>query len=88
MNRTLGRRPRGALRPAADSPRSPILPFVLEGLMTAALSALWPWTAALLVPAAVFAARAAAGRERSLKTGRWLELRFAAAGDPFSGSAS
>lgn len=78
----------GALRPAADSPRSPILPFVLEGLMTAALSALWPWTAALLVPAAAIAARAAAARERALKAGRWLELRFAAAGDPFSGSAS
>jgi hypothetical protein len=78
----------GALRPAADSPRSPIFPFAVEGLMAAALSALWPWTAALLVPAAAIAARAAARRERALKAGHWLELRFAAAGDPFSGRAS
>ena len=37
--------------------------------MTAALSAVWPWTAALLVPAAAIAARAAAARERALKAG-------------------
>ena len=76
-----------ALRPAPDSPRSPIPPFIVEGLLSAALLALWPWAAALMIPGAVIAARAAARRERSLKAGRWLELRFAAAGDPFSGSA-
>ena len=77
-----------ALRPAPDSPRSPILPFALEGLICAALTALWPWTAALLLPGAAIAARAAARRERSLKAGRWLELRFTAAADPFTGSAA
>jgi hypothetical protein len=77
-----------ALRPSPDSPRNPILPFALEGLMSAALLALWPWTAALFIPGAAMAARDAARRDRSLKTGRWLELRFAAAGDPLSGSAT
>jgi hypothetical protein len=78
----------GALRPASDSSRSPILPFALEGLMTAGLAALWPWTAALLIPGAAIAARASAARERRLKAGLWQELRFAAAGDPLSGSAA
>jgi hypothetical protein len=75
----------GSLRPSADSTRSPILPFVLEGLMTAGLSSLWSGTVVLLIPAAALAARAAARRERAFKAGRWLEMRFAAAGDPFSG---
>ncbi len=84
----LSLRAAAALRPAPDSTRSPILPFALDGLISAALLALWPWTAAVFLPAAAIAARAAARRERSLKAGRWQELRFAAAGDPFSGSAS
>lgn len=84
----LSLRAAAALRPSPDSPRSPIPPFALEGLMTAAALALWPALAVLMVFAVPLAARAAVRRERSLKAGRWLELRFAAAGDSLSGSSS
>jgi hypothetical protein len=84
----LAMRAAASLRPTPESVRSPIPALILEGLAAASMLALWPWLAAGLIPAAVFAARNAARRERSLKVGRWLELRFSAAGDSLTGRST
>ncbi len=70
-----------ASRPSMETPRSPVPAFFLESALFAALTSLWPWASVLALMASPAALRIAAGRDRAVKAGRWLELRFSAPGD-------
>ncbi|MDD8024880.1 MAG: hypothetical protein PHI34_00080 [Acidobacteriota bacterium] len=76
-----------AARPSMETPRSPIPGLVLELLLAAIMTALIPAAAGLLAVLAVPAWSIAARRERSLKTGLWLERRYSADGDSLTWSS-
>jgi hypothetical protein len=78
----------GALRRAPERRTGAAGEILLQGGLAAALLALLPWLALLLLPLTLPILAAAATRERRQKVSRWLELHHLAAGDPQSWSAS
>jgi hypothetical protein len=77
-----------ALRRAPERRTGAAGEILLQGGLAAALLALLPWLALLLLPLTLPILAAAATRERRQKVSRWLELHHLAAGDPQSWSAS
>jgi hypothetical protein len=84
----LATRAAGAMRRAPERRTGASGEILWEGALLSALVALLPWTALPALAGTVWAARAAAERERRQKVSRWLELHHLAAGDPQSWSAS
>jgi hypothetical protein len=84
----LAARAAGALRRAPERRTGAAGEILLEGALTAALLALLPWLALLLLALTPLALAAAAARERRQKVSRWLELHHLAVGDPQSWSGS
>ena len=78
----------GALRRAPERRTGAAGEILLQGGLAAALLALLPWLALLLLPLTLPILAAAATRERRQKVSRWLELHHLAVGDPQSWSAS
>jgi hypothetical protein len=78
----------GAIRRAPERRTGASGEILAEGLILAALVALWPWTCLLALAGTPLALRFAAERERRQKVSRWLEIHHLAAGDPQSWSAS
>jgi hypothetical protein len=78
----------GALRRAPERRTGAAGEILLQGGLAAALLALLPWLALLLLPLTLPVLAAAANRERRQKVSRWLELHHLAAGDPQSWSTS
>jgi hypothetical protein len=75
-----------AIRQAPGRTSGAAGPVMIEGFLAAALVALVPWTAAVLLASIPLLVRLAAEAERRQEIGRWHELHHLSAGDPMSWS--